>query len=83
MSEQSKLDRTYMPAPNVLKRYGITDTTLDRWLDDEALGMPRPMYIGRNRYFDVAELEAWETSRPRRRAIGRAPDAKPQKNAAA
>jgi predicted DNA-binding transcriptional regulator AlpA len=52
-----------IPAPQVYKRYGKTDRTLDRWLRDEALGFPRPTYIKNRRYFSEAELVAWERSR--------------------
>lgn len=38
---------------------GVSDMTLWRWLQDEALSFPRPIYIGRRRYFREAEIHAW------------------------
>ncbi len=40
--------------------------TLWRWLGRDDLDFPKPYYFGRNRYFRIAEIEAWERSRPRR-----------------
>jgi hypothetical protein len=49
-----------LPARAVLARYGIVDRTLDRWLGNERLGFPRPLYVNRRRYFFEAELDRWE-----------------------
>jgi predicted DNA-binding transcriptional regulator AlpA len=49
-----------LPAPAVWRRYGKTDRTLDRWLQDETLGFPRPTVIRSRRYFKEAELIEWE-----------------------
>lgn len=38
---------------------GISDMTLWRWLHDPALGFPKPIYIGKRRYFREAEIYAW------------------------
>ena len=58
---------TYLTAPQVLQRYGITDMTLWRWLRRDELAFPKPTVINRRRYFRIEELEAWE-----RRQAGRA-----------
>jgi predicted DNA-binding transcriptional regulator AlpA len=42
--------------------------TLHRWIADERLNFPSPHYFGRFRFWKLAELEAWEEARPRRRA---------------
>ena len=55
----------FLPASGVWNRYGITSMTLFRWLRDEKLGFPRPVYIGRFRFWRVSELEAFEAARPR------------------
>lgn len=57
----------YMPAVKVFERYSISTMTLWRWLSDEALNFPRPVYLGRFRYFKVAELESWERAQPKGR----------------
>jgi predicted DNA-binding transcriptional regulator AlpA len=49
-----------LPAPDVWRRYGKSDRTLDRWLQDESLGFPRPTVIRGRRYFKEVELIEWE-----------------------
>jgi hypothetical protein len=50
-----------IPAPQVIGgRYNRNERTLDRWLKDEELGFPRPIYIKNRRYFRESELVAWE-----------------------
>jgi predicted DNA-binding transcriptional regulator AlpA len=54
----------YIPARAVWERYGVTHMTLYRWLDSEEMNFPRPRYIGRFRYWKLADLRGWEASRP-------------------
>ena len=54
---------TYLPAGAVRARYGVSDMSLWRWLRDEAMRFPAPIRINRRRFWKLAELEAWETSR--------------------
>lgn len=56
----SQSETEYLPARRVWERYGVTAMTLHRWLRDPSKAMPRPLYIGRNRYFSRAEIERWE-----------------------
>jgi len=42
---------------------GVSDMTLWRWLDNPELDFPRPIYIGRRRYFREAEIIDWLESR--------------------
>lgn len=58
----------FMPARSVWERYGVTSMTLHRWLRDDALKFPQPVYIGRFRYWKIADLETWERARARSRA---------------
>ena len=58
-------NQEFLPARRVWERYGVTQMTLWRWLRDEEMGFPRPVYLGRFRYFRVAELERWEASQRR------------------
>jgi predicted DNA-binding transcriptional regulator AlpA len=53
----------YIPARLVWERYLITSMTLWRWLHDTELGFPQPLYIGRFRYWKLADLEAWESAK--------------------
>lgn len=52
-----------LPARVVWSRYGVTDRTLSRWLDDLKLSFPRPVLINSRRYWREADLVAWERSR--------------------
>jgi predicted DNA-binding transcriptional regulator AlpA len=54
----------FLPAGRVRDRYNVSDMSLYRWLHDEKLSFPRPIYIGRYRYWRLADLLAWEQSRP-------------------
>ncbi|WP_323009820.1 hypothetical protein [Paracoccus sp. (in: a-proteobacteria)] len=42
---------------------GVSDMTLHRWLKDAALAFPRPIYIGRRRYWLEADVLAWLKAR--------------------
>ena len=57
-----------LPAPKVCRRFGVTGRTLDRWLANENLQFPRPLVINNRRYFDEAEIIAWERARAARAA---------------
>jgi predicted DNA-binding transcriptional regulator AlpA len=57
------MQQTYLTAPGVRTRYGITKQTIWRWLKNEALGFPRPSRINNRLYWKLVELEAWEMTR--------------------
>lgn len=50
----------YLSAPQVLKRFAISDMTLFRWLKNPENDFPRPIYFGPRRYWKLPDLEAWE-----------------------
>ena len=52
-----------LPARKVWERYDVTDRTLDRWLEREELGFPKPLVINGRRYFRQYEIESWERAR--------------------
>jgi predicted DNA-binding transcriptional regulator AlpA len=58
-------DDRFLPARSVWERYGITSMSLYRWERDEKTEFPRPFYIGRFRFWRLADLIEWENSRPR------------------
>ena len=58
----------YLPTREVLRRYGITETSLARWLADETLTFPRPTYFSRRRYWKLAEIIEWEGEQRRAHA---------------
>lgn len=42
---------------------GISDMSLWRWLNEPALSFPRPIYIGRRRYWREADILEWLDAR--------------------
>jgi predicted DNA-binding transcriptional regulator AlpA len=38
---------------------GISDMTLWRWLNDDALNFPKPIKIQKRRYWRAEEIAAW------------------------
>lgn len=53
-----------IPAGEVQKICGnVSAMTIYRWLNNAALGFPRPQYIGRRRYWREADVIAWLESR--------------------
>ena len=50
----------YLPARKVWQRYGVSECTIGRWVKDPRNDFPKPIYIGRFRYWKRDELEAWE-----------------------
>ena len=41
----------------------ISDMTIWRWLHDDALNFPKPIYISKRRYWREAEILEWINSR--------------------
>jgi predicted DNA-binding transcriptional regulator AlpA len=55
--------RRFVTGPMVLTRYGVTDMSLHRWLNDPDLNFPKPAMVVRGRrYWLESELIAWERS---------------------
>jgi predicted DNA-binding transcriptional regulator AlpA len=59
MEEQTK--KRLRDSRFVRERYGRSLKTLDRWL--ESGDLPKPLYIRGIRYWDEAELDAFDASR--------------------
>lgn len=53
----------YLPARLVAARFASTIRTIDRWTEDQRMAFPQPVYLGRMRFWRVADLEAWEAAR--------------------
>ncbi|WP_443136863.1 helix-turn-helix transcriptional regulator [Mesorhizobium sp. ORS 3428] len=53
----------FLTAPMVADRYSITPMTVWRWLQSNKIGFPKPIYIGKRRYWLESELFEWERSR--------------------
>ncbi len=63
---------TYLPGRQVWERYGVTAMSLHRWVRDPDMRFPEPIYIGRHRFWLLADLEGWERTRPRGRTLAAA-----------
>jgi predicted DNA-binding transcriptional regulator AlpA len=50
-----------LPMGQVCRRYGVTDRTIDRWLERGIL--PEPLRINRYRYWRESDLERFERER--------------------
>jgi hypothetical protein len=65
MNERKK----YFGTRQVRARYGDKcQRTIDRWIDSQELGVPKPTIINGRRFWDEADLIVWE----RERAVGAA-----------
>jgi|KBSMisStaDraftv2_1062788.scaffolds.fasta_scaffold3116551_1 predicted DNA-binding transcriptional regulator AlpA len=60
MSKETWRGKRYVPNRDVARRYGCHRTTLNRWLQDEALAFPKPSRIRGRNYWDEAALDAWD-----------------------
>lgn len=53
--------KTYLTSKQVRARYGdITDMTIWRWCRDPAMGFPQPIRINRIKFWDEADLDAFD-----------------------
>ena len=52
----------YLTSEQVRRRYHISDMSLWRWLHDQKLLFPRPIYIRRRRYWLADELDAFDAA---------------------
>jgi predicted DNA-binding transcriptional regulator AlpA len=42
----------------------VSDMTIWRWLKDEKLSFPKPIYVQRRRFWRESELLSWINNRP-------------------
>lgn len=61
MSTVKDTSERMLPMGQVCRRYGVTDRTIDRWLERGIL--PEPLRINRYRYWRVSDLERFERER--------------------
>ena len=66
MTAENPISPLYSDAGKTAGRYDKTIRTLDRWLADERLDFPKPIYIGRMRFWRIADLERWEAEQAQR-----------------
>lgn len=58
---KDQVPSNYLTAKDVMAEFGgICEMTLSRWLADEQLDFPRPIYIKRRRYFGMEDIERFK-----------------------
>jgi len=58
------LGKQYIVRRKLRTRFGdISEMTLWRWEHDTRLAFPRAVTINGRKYYDLAEIEAWERAR--------------------
>jgi predicted DNA-binding transcriptional regulator AlpA len=55
--------RRKLQTRHLLERYGVSDRSIDRWLANPDLNFPKPMVIGRRRYWDADEIDEFDRQR--------------------
>ena len=63
MSKQDDEGSTFVTRGQLAKRYSVVERTISRWLEDESLGFPQPMFVGARLFFRLTEIEIWERDR--------------------
>ena len=59
----------FLTSTQVAARYGsVSQMTIWRWLRDKERNFPQPIYLGRRRFWRLADLEAWEAEQAGRGA---------------
>ena len=53
----------FATANDIVSRYRITKMTLWRWINNENVNFPRPIYINTRRYFRISDVLNWEAER--------------------
>jgi len=53
----------YIGARKLRQRYDTSDQSIWRWLHDDELNFPKPIYIKGRRFWKVSQLEQWERAR--------------------
>jgi hypothetical protein len=54
-----------IPKPNLARELGVSGRTISRWLDDPAIGFPRPIVVRSRNYFCRPDIEAWKSAQIR------------------
>ena len=62
----------FMTRRQQARRYGVSTRTIDRWSDDDNLGLPAEIDIAGRKYRKLADLETWERARAAIAAANRA-----------
>jgi hypothetical protein len=65
-------DTIFLTRRQQARRYGVSTRTIDRWSDDDNLGLPGEIDIVGRKYRKLADLEKWERARAAIAAANRA-----------
>jgi hypothetical protein len=65
-------DTIFLTRRQQARRYGVSTRTIDRWSDDDNLGLPAEIDIAGRKYRKLADLETWERARAAIAAANRA-----------
>ena len=65
-------DTIFLTRRQQARRYGVSTRTIDRWSDDDDLGLPAEIDIAGRKYRKLADLETWERARAAIAATNRA-----------
>jgi hypothetical protein len=67
-TSESAADEKFLPTRKVLARYDISDVSLSRWLRNERMRFPRPLYLSGRRFWKLSDLVTWERAQAMRSA---------------
>ena len=65
-------DTIFLTRRQQARRYGVSTRTIDRWSDDDNLGLPAEIDIAGRKYRKLSDLETWERARAAIAAANRA-----------
>jgi hypothetical protein len=65
-------DTIFLTRRQQARRYGVSTRTIDRWSDDDNLGLPAEIDIAGRKYRKLPDLETWERARAAIAAANRA-----------
>jgi len=54
-------EQKYLKTTSVTERYGVTDETINRWINSD--GFPRPIRVGGHKLWKIDDLESWEANK--------------------
>ena len=59
----NETDKRFSPTRQVCRRYSISGRTLARWERDPNLRFPKALIINKRKYYNEAELSAFDRAR--------------------
>jgi predicted DNA-binding transcriptional regulator AlpA len=53
---------TWVPIAQVAAEFGVCLRTIHRWIRDEQIDFPPPLFLNKRNYFRRSELDAWKNA---------------------